>query len=229
VRLHTYIIPFDTGFAPNPFFGYCTLACCKPAIRRAAQPGDWIVGLTPKDRGNRVVYAMHVAEKITFADYWRDPRFALKRPDLRSRDLEQHCGDNIYEPIGGGSYRQHAGAHGPEHQEHDLGGEFVLVASDYAYFGMNAVALPPHFTAIVPGRAHRCKFPADVVESFVGLIAGLGFGDHGRPAMWPPPWFRSCAVATESQPVCPPTPTRDAPESVQSRHTRPLSTPRSCR
>jgi hypothetical protein len=30
VRLYTYIIRFDTGFAPNPFYGFCALACCKP-------------------------------------------------------------------------------------------------------------------------------------------------------------------------------------------------------
>ena len=58
MRLFTYIVTSDAGFAPNPFYGYCTLACCKTAIRRAAEPGDWIVGLTPKAHGNRIVYAM---------------------------------------------------------------------------------------------------------------------------------------------------------------------------
>lgn len=28
-----YVIPYDTGFAPNPFHGLCTLATCKPQIR----------------------------------------------------------------------------------------------------------------------------------------------------------------------------------------------------
>ena len=28
----------------HPFHGWCTLVCCKPAIRRKARPGDWIVG-----------------------------------------------------------------------------------------------------------------------------------------------------------------------------------------
>ena len=34
--------PRDYGFAPNPYFGYCTLATCKPVIRRCAGVGDWI-------------------------------------------------------------------------------------------------------------------------------------------------------------------------------------------
>ena len=33
--LYAYIMTDDKGFAPNPFSGICTLACCKPAIRRS--------------------------------------------------------------------------------------------------------------------------------------------------------------------------------------------------
>ena len=36
-RLFTYCILVDDGAAPNLFWGVCTLAICKPAIRRAAQ------------------------------------------------------------------------------------------------------------------------------------------------------------------------------------------------
>ncbi len=47
MRIYAYILKVDSGFAPNPFHGWCTLACCKPAIRRKARPGDWIVGRLP--------------------------------------------------------------------------------------------------------------------------------------------------------------------------------------
>lgn len=40
-----YILKHDSGFAPNPFYGFCTLATCKPEIRKQAEVGDWIVGL----------------------------------------------------------------------------------------------------------------------------------------------------------------------------------------
>jgi len=33
-RLYLYTMTYDSGFAPNPFHGICTLACCKPGIRR---------------------------------------------------------------------------------------------------------------------------------------------------------------------------------------------------
>ena len=58
MTLYSYTIAIDTGFAPNPFNGFCTLACCKPGIRRTAQDGDYVVGIGPKGSGNRVVYAM---------------------------------------------------------------------------------------------------------------------------------------------------------------------------
>ncbi|MGE3595807.1 MAG: hypothetical protein AB7N70_09665 [Dehalococcoidia bacterium] len=36
----------DTGFAPSPLWGYLMLATCKPGIRQARGPGDWIAGFT---------------------------------------------------------------------------------------------------------------------------------------------------------------------------------------
>ena len=42
MKFYSYVIPRDYGFAPNPYFGYCTLADCKPGIRKMAQTGDWV-------------------------------------------------------------------------------------------------------------------------------------------------------------------------------------------
>ena len=75
-RLYSYIVANDTGFAPNPFHGYCTLATCKPRIRKTARVGDWIVGTGSKRNGKAgyAVYAMRVTEIMTFDEYWSDPR-----------------------------------------------------------------------------------------------------------------------------------------------------------
>ena len=63
-RIYSYVVRYDSGFAPNPFYGFCTLATCKPDIRRAANVGDWIVGSGSNDRsirrGGHLVYAMQV-------------------------------------------------------------------------------------------------------------------------------------------------------------------------
>ena len=50
-HLFVYVIARDFGFAPNPFHGVCTLATCKPGIRRSAKVGDWILGVGGKGLG----------------------------------------------------------------------------------------------------------------------------------------------------------------------------------
>ena len=81
VQYFAYIVREDSGFAPNPFFGFCTLANCKPKIRKIAQKGDWIIGLGSKSQNcrDRLIYAMQVTEKISFDQYWRDKRFSRKK------------------------------------------------------------------------------------------------------------------------------------------------------
>src|SRR6266851_8012960 len=97
MRIYSYVVARDYGFAPNPFFSFCTLATCKPMIRKTAQVGDWIVGTGSKTcgLGGFLVYAVKVAETCTYDQYWEDPRFLVKRPNLRG-SLKQAYGDNIY-------------------------------------------------------------------------------------------------------------------------------------
>ena len=40
--IKAYKMTHDTGFAPNPFHGYLTLATCKLGIRLKAKVGEWI-------------------------------------------------------------------------------------------------------------------------------------------------------------------------------------------
>lgn len=79
MALFCYIVTCDSGFAPNPFWGYMTLACCKPQIRRSAEVGDWVVGLSPKKSGNRIIYAMRVEEILPVDDYFKERRFQNKK------------------------------------------------------------------------------------------------------------------------------------------------------
>jgi len=77
MKLYSYVMVSDTGFAPNPFDGFCTLACCKPNIRRTASVDDWIVGTGSNGTvGNdKLIYAMKVTEKTDFDIYYHDKRF----------------------------------------------------------------------------------------------------------------------------------------------------------
>ena len=72
MKLYSYVIRMDYGFAPNPYSGICTLATCKPQVRGYASVGDWIAGFGGKDTPvyEKLVYIMRVSEKkITFDEY----------------------------------------------------------------------------------------------------------------------------------------------------------------
>lgn len=75
-----YTVKYDDGFAPNPFHGVCSLATCKPDIRRSANPGDLVIGKAAAPNGRRLVFAMEVDEILTFDEYWHDPPISAKDP-----------------------------------------------------------------------------------------------------------------------------------------------------
>jgi hypothetical protein len=91
MKLYSYVVEHDTGHAPNPYFGVCTLCRCKyrewPTGHRniveLAEVGDWVVGTggaSKRSAGHgKLVYAMRVDEKPTREKYYADPRFANKR------------------------------------------------------------------------------------------------------------------------------------------------------
>ena len=194
MTLYSYIVAQDGGFAPNPFFGYCTLACCKPGIRKHATPGDWIVGLSPKSDGYRVVYYMKVDDVIPFHQYWK--RFRRKRPNVNG-NLKQKNGDNIYEPKVGGflGYRQLPSAHSKskfksgedrEKMMRDLNGDHVLISRHFAYFGSEPRDLSSRIMErLRVGRGYR-HLPEDIVEAFQKEVRRQGwtFGVHAKPRKW---------------------------------------------
>lgn len=201
INVFSYIVSSDYGFAPNPFWDYCTLACCKPVIRRTASVGDWIVGLSPKALGNDIVFAMKVTEKTPVADYWKNKRFRNKKAKMQSADPIRHRGDNIYKPIKNVGFQQqpseHSNRDGTENEkqkERDINGEFVLISDDFTYFGTKAKKLPKKFLDIIVSRGHKrfeCD-PKDVLKGKGGMVGSLiryfeklPKGKKGNPSTWP--------------------------------------------
>lgn len=158
MRLYSYVVRYDSGFAPNPFYGWCTLATCKPTIRRTAQVGDWIVGTGSDNqqvrRGNHLVYAMRVAEVLTFNSYDADPRFQAKKP-YRRGSRKQSCGDNIYyrdaanrQWLQRDSFHSNAdGSRRADHVQRDTGVNRVLASDEFIYFGGTGPRIPASLTA----------------------------------------------------------------------------------
>lgn len=111
--LYAYAITRDFGFAPNPFHGLCTLATCKPDIRKSANVGDWVMGVggsTLRTVNRKCILLMKVTEKISFQDYWDDDRFSVKKP-LRNGSRVRMLGDNIYHKDESGKWIQEDSHH----------------------------------------------------------------------------------------------------------------------
>ena len=75
--LYYYKIVTDVGCAPNVLDGYLTLALCKPLIRKAALPGDYVLAfitlqklpMTNTLRNQRVAYLFKVTDRVPMLQY----------------------------------------------------------------------------------------------------------------------------------------------------------------
>lgn len=195
MKVHTYVIQHDKGFAPNPFWGVCTLACCKPQIREHAKKGDVIIGFGSKSRGleNKAIYWMRVEEIILFDEYWEDSRFATKR-SVRGGSLMAWYGDNIYhrnkdtnEWIQEHSFHKDGEECGKGNLKRDVcRTEQVLIGRDYAYWGGSGPEVPRNLYGVVPlGRAWRCRYSdadRDKLLTWIGSFPDRGF--LAEPADW---------------------------------------------
>jgi hypothetical protein len=195
---YSYKIARDFGFAPNPFGGYCTLANCKPKIRRKAEVGDWIIGCGSCGLKNlhHIIYVMQITEKLTYNQYWNDSRFQYKKP-LLNGSLTQIHGDNIYYQDDLTEVWYQANSHhsledGGENEGNritDTGGKHVLISDNFYYFGRNHFEVPDEFKAVTCGRRDRDfiskKIPSLTGEKFIQwLKKNQVRGIHGDPLNW---------------------------------------------
>lgn len=198
MKLYSYVVARDYGFAPNPFYGVCTLATCKPKIRSVAQVGDWVIGTgssVHKKKGY-LVYVMRVTETMTFNEYWTDIRFIYKKPNLQG-SKKQAFGDNIYFQDESGVWHQEDSHHsfpGGVVNEHNLlkdtGTNKVLISTDFAYWGQSGPKIPDKFRNynafdICAGIGHKCNFPESLVNEFITWFRSLeSSGFLGSPLDW---------------------------------------------
>lgn len=172
-KVCAYVMRFDSGLAPNPFHGVCTLALCTPNHSRAdIWPGDWIIGLPSAQirrdmgpQGWRMFYAMQVDERMGLNAYYCDPRFQSKIPNMGGSLIEQR-GDNFHRWDG------QRLIHTEESTEHhgftsDIAGDRVFIANRFWYFGKDAVVLPDELWA------------KELVALFEGSSKGIRYA-YGR-------------------------------------------------
>lgn len=145
--LYSYKMVVDSGFAPNPFYGYLTLATCKPYIRMTKKEGDYIAGFTSaklekkySSGFEKLIYIMKVTQKMSYAEYHEDPKFKKKIPSEKSP--RSRAGDNIYK-LKNSCYvqlgtRNHANA---GDIRIDMQCREVLISNQFFYFGSKPISI----------------------------------------------------------------------------------------
>lgn len=179
MKVYSYVISRDFGFAPNPFYGICTLATCKPLIRKHCCVGDYVIGISPLDkgRGNKLVMLMRVTEVTTFDEYWSNPRFECKKPVMNG-SLMKLYGDNIYHHDEQGNWIQedshHTNADGtpnPKNLKRDTGTtDRVLISADYYYLGKNCIALPPALLEEIKVRRNHRRVNEAIIPDLIDFV-----------------------------------------------------------
>jgi len=177
-KLYSYVVEHDTGYAPSPYFGVCTLCRCKfrkergkPRNVELAEEGDWIVGTggadTRKSAGHgKLVYVMRVDEKLPRAEYYACPRFAAKRR------------------VGTGPYQQRRGDNERPTNAFQKREQYALISKHFYYFGARAIDIPKEVPRNLEKRGPglRCDFaPADIRRFVAWLENRHKHGKHGEP------------------------------------------------
>jgi hypothetical protein len=129
---------------------------------------------------------MRIEEVLTLTEYDRQApfRWPLKLPDVDSPELSRRLGDCIYDFSAGRPPRQRPGVHNEGNIDVDLGGENVLIARHFFYFGREAKPLPHFLQSIIhQGQGHKSDANDPYVGDFIAWVEGLGYppGQHGWP------------------------------------------------
>lgn len=196
------MIDHDFGLAPNPFGQYCTIAVCKPNIRKSKnlKIGDWIIGTGSKSLEkssgikcvSKLIYAMKVTEVITLHEYWLDPRFEYKKPNMNGT-LMTMFGDNFYFLDESDkwtqldcAHRNIDGVYNDVHMRKDIGGKNALISDLFYYFGQNAPQVPESLNKVChTTQGVKIVRPDELATQFIEwLHSNFETGLQGLPISW---------------------------------------------
>lgn len=184
-KIYSYVLRYDDGGAPNPYGGLCTLAICKPQIRRNAEIGDWVVGTGSKnarcndgntyDLSNHLTYAMKITDVKSFKEYddFCNSDIPSKIPIWSSKVWPEKMGDCIYDYNAANAVPlQRAGVHKLVNMDHDLNGKNVLLSNHFYYFGEAAIEIPDHLETIIKRhQGHRKITNTNIIFQFEEWIS----------------------------------------------------------
>jgi hypothetical protein len=226
LRTYLYKLTSDRGGAPcatPPAPGedpLLTLAICKPAIRRTAQSGDRLLGITSHSLAhsdgyplNSVIYAAIVHDGLDARDYFV-PTYT-HRPD---------CIYEFHRLNGTATHTGRSGLHAaPEHLLKDLGrypfykNGRILLSHDFRYFGSGAVK--------IPARLRLLNHAAEALGQGHRVYTGQSPEHSELNALFRLLWKRPTAPPVRSSPTPTITPHAAAPNKVGALDKHRLQTP----
>ena len=175
-RIWRYVLAADNGMAPCPQAGMLSLTCCKPMIRRGANPGDWVVSFLPKGQGRGLVaWAGRVASTMPLGDYQAQHP---SRHDALYRRVGLHNGREMLEPLRDDYH--------PDHRSRstDMSGRNALIFDPYWYWGREVVSAPEwladlaHYHVGQSTKGSSAQRLADL-EAWLRSVSMPGI--HGEP------------------------------------------------
>jgi hypothetical protein len=167
---------------------------------------------------------------MTIANYFRAPRFEVKKPDPGSANECLRHGDSIYEPLlplasaprdfrqlynqshWDGEERACGSCRPGPSREHDVSGRFVLICDTFAYFGAEALVIPKRLRPAVPKgqSAHGSQTKDEPrARAFIEFVLDKAGGKKivCHPWTWPTGddcWKAKKPASTPRKPSMPP-------------------------
>ncbi len=172
LKLYSYVVDHDYGFAPNPFHEYCTLVHCmfsksskRNLVEMVKQDYDsgyevWVTGtggVSSNTSGHgTIIYLMKVNDAIPVTKYYTDEKYKEKKHKANGTEIEQ-LGDRNY------------------HIHTNISNRYALISNEYFYFGKNAIEIDnPEIKGCLEKRGPRYK--RDFEETFIKLF--LEWANH---------------------------------------------------
>lgn len=159
------------------------MTICKPAIRRTACIGDWVIGTGSKcvnlgdgktcDFSDSIVYAMKITDIKSLKEYdeYCNNSLINKVPVIMTENWKQKVGDCIYDYSKGGEPLIRKGVHNEGNRGRDLNGHNALLSNHFYYFGSEARLLPPELKSIIKkNQGHKKIESVELIRTFESWI-----------------------------------------------------------
>jgi len=176
-----------------------------PQLRKNAKIGDIIIGIAgagQKGLGRihpQLIYWMQVEEDMHFDNYWQDPRFIQKMPNIDGPKLNA-VGDNTYrhDPVTGSwvfepSMHYIPGSPQPNggHVVKDTKVDRLLLSRRFTYWGNSGPVVPNHLMTLFSNpRGYKCNHdPGQLSELHELIDLEHPAGVVGDPTDWDNPKY----------------------------------------